>query len=169
MLTSPSNREAMAEPRSLRKRDSHTRQYCSPHSPRLHHGAWNEPGRQQLCFNVRKRLSSTCKWSVFWAIVCEGATKLVTECIFLWGKRAAWFYVKPKLKWFVCILSCGHSAGIVSENYVQTFAQYYHSQQMIFLNCGIPVDQRGESRVFKIKAPRYKQELVGWHWSSLLQ
>ena len=44
MPTSPSSREAMAEPRSRRKRDSHTRQYCSPHSPKLLHGAWKEPG-----------------------------------------------------------------------------------------------------------------------------
>ena len=44
MLTRPSNRVVMAEPRSLRKRDSHTRQYCSPLS-RLHHGAWNESTR----------------------------------------------------------------------------------------------------------------------------
>lgn len=51
MLTRPSNREVIAEPRSLRKRDSHTRQYCSPHPPpKLPHGAWKESGIQHLCF-----------------------------------------------------------------------------------------------------------------------
>lgn len=59
MLTSPSSREASAEPRSLRKRDSHTRQYCSPHSPRLHHGAWNEPGNTDFIWG--EQLSSTPK------------------------------------------------------------------------------------------------------------
>lgn len=58
MLTSPSNREAMAEPRSLRKRDSHTRQNCSPHSPRLHQGAWNEPATQRRGFVCK----GTTKW-----------------------------------------------------------------------------------------------------------
>ena len=83
MLTRPSNREAKAEPRSLRKRDSHTRQYCSPHSPRLHHGAWNEPGRQQLFFYVvgspvrlRKRLSTTCKLSAFGPLYLKGVLSL---------------------------------------------------------------------------------------------
>ena len=55
MLTKPSSSEAMAEPRSLRKRDSHTRQYCSPHVPRLPHGAWNEPVESRR-FSVAKSL-----------------------------------------------------------------------------------------------------------------
>lgn len=59
MLTRPSNREAIAEPRSLRKRDSHTRQYCSPHSPRLPHGAWKEPEVQHLCFFYARQPGST--------------------------------------------------------------------------------------------------------------
>ena len=54
MLTRPSNREVMADPRSLRKRDSHTRQYCSPLS-RLHHGAWNESRRVSVVGLARDR------------------------------------------------------------------------------------------------------------------
>lgn len=43
MLTRPSTMVSSAEPRSRRKRDSHARQYCSPHDPRLDQGAWKEP------------------------------------------------------------------------------------------------------------------------------
>lgn len=104
MLTSPSNREAMAEPRSLRKRDSHTRQYCSPHSPRLHHGAWNEPGRKQLCFLLRG--SGTHKSSVFTSLYVKGVLSLCkTECGFQCWERASWIYVKPKHEWFVFIIN----------------------------------------------------------------
>lgn len=88
----------MAEPRSLRKRDSHTRQYCSPHSPRLHQGAWNEPGREQLCFYVRGNNREALACVVFLATVFEVGAKLVTESMFYWGKRAALFYVSAKLE-----------------------------------------------------------------------
>lgn len=62
MLTRPSRRAAMVEPRSLRKRDSHTRQYCSPHAPRLHQGAWNEPegGREDRKREFSKVDTSRC-------------------------------------------------------------------------------------------------------------
>ena len=74
MPTSPSSREAMAEPRSRRKRDSHTRQYCSPHSPRLLHGAWKEPwggGREEgsgdhcICIDRFFIFITFLKWITF--------------------------------------------------------------------------------------------------------
>lgn len=98
MLTSPSSREASTEPRSLRKRDSHTRQYCSPHSPRLHHGAWNEPGNT-ADFMWGEQLSSTPKPALGSEVFSfqpsyKVDTKPVRMGVFFGRRRAARFYVK---------------------------------------------------------------------------
>lgn len=79
MLTKPSIREVMAEPRSLRNRDSHTRQYCSPHSPRLHQGAWKEPAGP--------------KWGFYWL--------QLTECLFDRGQRSCHRFMSQNL--LICV------------------------------------------------------------------
>lgn len=100
MLTSPSSREANAEPKSRRKRDSHTRQYCSPHSPRLHHGAWKEPGTQQVSRTVkasRPHSKGSSRWRVFLKAFVHGR----------WKSLRAWPRESDTVLWksqFLCIM-----------------------------------------------------------------